>query len=744
MATIDKYVIQMDVQGQQNVDRLNKSLSGMGSAIAGIGIAAFITNVIRMADAVSDLAAATGLAIGEIASFQGALQQAGGKAEDASKMIAAFYQQVDKAANGSEDAQKALAKVGITFKDLGNLSERDLLAKALATLKEMGPGAERTAAGMDVLGKAFRNIDPKVLEEAFRTGDFSKAEAALQKLADLADKNAANFHNLQIAAAQVFGDLMSMLEPFVGKMEEGKISVEQFEKILKAVGIAIGIAFAASTVGVITSIISAVKVLNGVLKANAAVQAGITALQGPKGWAILAGSAVAATAAIVALNAAMSDTNETAAEAGIKPGAGPGPEGPKRKTQLYSDQELQARKQALTVAKETTQQQIAQNKAAQEYQRIINTTIGMDQTQADIIKLNAQLEQDAANKILDLTKQIDVERSKGRGTNQAVIIELQKQKQEVLDNLVVTKQLKTEELSRVDAIKQQIIAQQSLTSMLLVNNKIFEDEGANRIRAAVAVGRLTEEEGNRRLELNRMEYENISRLNSLKGQADQQSIQGLTKEKQLTLDLIDDEKERYTAAIRLIKERYDIEDAKRKSSTAGVTAAMDQIARSMDPFQVAQMQINSLWGNMGSAIDKFVDGTTMKFSDLAKSIIRDLIKIELKAQASKLFSAAGGFLSSIFGFAEGGTPPLNKPSIVGEKGPELFVPKSAGTIIPNNKLASVGSGSSGSSNSVVNYITNNNVSAIDGQSVARFFAENRRTLLGSMQLAQKELPYGNR
>ena len=48
----------------------------------------------------------------------------------------------------------------------------------------------------------------------------------------------------------------------------------------------------------------------------------------------------------------------------------------------------------------------------------------------------------------------------------------------------------------------------------------------------------------------------------------------------------------------------------------------------------------------------------------------------------------GGFIGSILGglFAEGGNPPVGKPSIVGEQGPELFVPRSAGTIIPNNQL----------------------------------------------------------
>lgn len=37
-------------------------------------------------------------------------------------------------------------------------------------------------------------------------------------------------------------------------------------------------------------------------------------------------------------------------------------------------------------------------------------------------------------------------------------------------------------------------------------------------------------------------------------------------------------------------------------------------------------------------------------------------------------------------FAQGGRPPLGRPSLVGERGPELFVPDSAGTVVPNNAL----------------------------------------------------------
>ena len=45
-----------------------------------------------------------------------------------------------------------------------------------------------------------------------------------------------------------------------------------------------------------------------------------------------------------------------------------------------------------------------------------------------------------------------------------------------------------------------------------------------------------------------------------------------------------------------------------------------------------------------------------------------------------------GLVNKIRGFEKGGRPPVGQPSIVGEKGAELFVPDQAGTIVPNNQL----------------------------------------------------------
>jgi len=54
--------------------------------------------------------------------------------------------------------------------------------------------------------------------------------------------------------------------------------------------------------------------------------------------------------------------------------------------------------------------------------------------------------------------------------------------------------------------------------------------------------------------------------------------------------------------------------------------------------------------------------------------------------AGATIAAGIGLVNKIRGFEKGGRPPVGEPSIVGEKGPELFVPDRAGTVIPNNQL----------------------------------------------------------
>jgi hypothetical protein len=56
------------------------------------------------------------------------------------------------------------------------------------------------------------------------------------------------------------------------------------------------------------------------------------------------------------------------------------------------------------------------------------------------------------------------------------------------------------------------------------------------------------------------------------------------------------------------------------------------------------------------------------------------------------FFGAGGKFGSLGHFAEGGPMPSNMPAIVGERGPEIFMPSTPGHVVPNHRLGELGGG----------------------------------------------------
>ena len=102
---------------------------------------------------------------------------------------------------------------------------------------------------------------------------------------------------------------------------------------------------------------------------------------------------------------------------------------------------------------------------------------------------------------------------------------------------------------------------------------------------------------------------------------------------------------------------------------------------------------------IGSQISDALVGAingTKSLGEAAKNIINDLANSLLRMGINTLLKSTGfGIFSNLPGFANGGRPPVGKPSIVGERGPELFTPSVSGTITPNHVLG-------GSTNVVVN------------------------------------------
>ena len=117
-----------------------------------------------------------------------------------------------------------------------------------------------------------------------------------------------------------------------------------------------------------------------------------------------------------------------------------------------------------------------------------------------------------------------------------------------------------------------------------------------------------------------------------------------------------------------------------------------------DAFDSLSTSINN---DIKEGIKGLIKGTST-LGDLLNNVADRFLDVALnQALFGSILGSEGKKGGGIFGalglFANGGRPPVGKPSIVGEKGPELFVPRSSGTIVPNNKL-----GGGGSTSVVVN------------------------------------------
>ena len=107
--------------------------------------------------------------------------------------------------------------------------------------------------------------------------------------------------------------------------------------------------------------------------------------------------------------------------------------------------------------------------------------------------------------------------------------------------------------------------------------------------------------------------------------------------------------------------------------------------------------------DMGNAIKGLIQGTQTlneALSNVLNKLADAFLNMALFGNTGGSLTKGGGLLGSIFGgfLHAGGSAQAGKPYVVGEKGAELFVPRTSGTVIPNNELGGMG----GSTNIVVN------------------------------------------
>jgi hypothetical protein len=132
-----------------------------------------------------------------------------------------------------------------------------------------------------------------------------------------------------------------------------------------------------------------------------------------------------------------------------------------------------------------------------------------------------------------------------------------------------------------------------------------------------------------------------------------------------------------------------------------VGATQEEIIAKLKEMGIVSAQLNKLLDEQGKVAREAGQITAGAFEnailsgeklrDTIKALARDLLTLLFRQQITEpLAKGIGSFFKTLPFFANGGPITGGQPAIVGERGPELFVPGASGRIISNSAMKSNG------------------------------------------------------
>jgi lambda family phage tail tape measure protein len=649
-------------QFSRGLDAASKKLEQFAVAAASYGknaalaLAAASVAAMQYADELSDVAAANDVAISSVIQLRDALAKSGGEAGNASKLLSSFTQYIDKAAEGSFEAQKTLKNLGISVADLKTQSMEQLFKQAAEGLAEMNDPLTRNAKGMELFGRAGKGVD------------FVNFNSELKKTTTVSKE-----HEEGIKAAAEAYDMLAdrsrrAMESLAATVGPGiKFAIEQFDKFTDTLSKSGDIALkTAKKYEALFSILPGLKIL-------------MTGVQVDK---------------------TLAELNPT-------------------------DQRLASGTQGAVLSPIRNVKPGINKEAEAERKRIFdNWAKGYLAVQAEIAdgqKLIDEQAEEMRRKERDFLEKRKQERT----------LALKQEANEIEDG----NRLLSEQASEYQKANAAIFERQAMDAENIRRQKVMlEMADQNRFMQAAeyqfAQDTLAVEWKYADLK------KEISNNEALSAADKEAALQRLVKLQEQDLGVA--------------KQRYDI--AKRSQTGTfgeGFSEAMSMaVKNATTSFQYGQQAFQTMIGSMDNAITQFVRTGKLSFKDLARSIIQDLIAIQMKAAVMRflggMFNPAAswngandGWFKNVYmagaappGKATGGPVSAGSPYMVGERGPELFMPSRSGTIIPNNQISSMGSTTN---------VTNNYISAIDVKSFEDRLLGSSNTIWAANQYANKNL-----
>lgn len=662
-------------QAEQGMNKFGAMSGVMKAGVLALGTAfvASAKNAFEFAEQITELAKANDMSVASVLELTQALTTSGGKVENAGKMIASFTNKVDEAAQGSQKTRDKFKELGVSLSDLGKLSQEDLLRKTIDGLSKIEDPIRRNALAFDLLGKAAKGVDFKSLAI-----DLDQAKGTF-------DKSEESFRKLE-----KFGD---------------NIAAAWFKAKVNIADALVGMSEAADR--------EMQKSLLGAKKYNSQLEA------------IFAGDFF------------------------YKNKMDDGKFKPITDTKVYRP-DFNA-----TVTPNANRPILASDEATKLADKIKSQTEALKQ-QLSTMKLQT-IELDGQKSTAEKLK---LEFQEGGRYQKIANTELARQA--IAQAEVYDAKVKEKEVTRINyelnvRRTQQLAAELEMAQQLAANENI----------------RLQQHKDQQRFRLQDLEAavqrQNLER--SMAGQADiivDKALQlfdiqqRINQEKRQNGLLTEKEMNEWRVAEQALVDAREANRRAQNTFQAGWDRAYNNfIEKSRDSATIGAQAFDNLMSGMERSLDRFVQSGKFSFKELIGSMIQDMARMALKAQTTGLFGMLGDVFSGMFGgsggvsatagaysidqnpflnmagFADGGSPPIGVPSLVGERGPELFIPKTAGTVIPNNQLSSM---MGGGEKIVYNAPVVQNMSAIDTQSAMQFLSKYKDGVWAAYQSAGRSVP----
>ena len=722
----------------KKLDQFADSAATYGKVAAAALIAAGAA-ALKYADDIADAAAANDVAISSILQLSNALAANGGKADDASKLFSKFTSEIDKAAQGSFETQKILGSLGVSFKDLGTLDIDILFRKTVEGLAGMDDTLTRNAKAFELFGKAAKGIDFVGLNQEMQaTNTVTDQQAkAIKDAADTYDILAKAARDFSIVLAVELGPpLKSTLDYIKNIGGETSVMGNVFKTVFQTMAV-----LGANVAFVFEAIADEVAQTLTNARLLATLDFSGAKASNQEYWA----KWEKRRAELDAFEKRIMGTSPTGG--GRMTGE---VDGDPRRTDRPVAGDKAGAPLRLTVPG-------VDKKAEAERKRVFdNWARGYLATQAEIAegqKLIDEQAEDYRKKDETFLEKRKKQNDEGRRQEAADIEEAQR----LINEQASEYQRKESDFrerrrqERLQALKQE--ADEIEEGRRLITQQADDYQKAN---AAIVERHALDAESIRRQKVMMQLTDEGRYMQASEFQLAQDKLSLEYKYDDLRRDISNNEKltatDKEAALQRLLKlQEQDLDVAKqryeitKRSETGtfgqGFSDAMAMAAKNATTtFQAGQQSFDIMISSMNNALTQFVRTGKLSFKDLAKSMIADMLAIQLRAQMTGILKSmfpggAGTSMSqfqyaSISGYADGGQPPVGKASIVGERGPELFVPNTAGTIIPNHQLGSMGSTTN---------VTNNYINAIDVKSFEDRLLGSSNTIWAANQYANKNL-----